>query len=74
MKQILAITRKELEGYFGSLLALIFLGVFLGSVIFIFFNVEGFFARGLADVRPMFSWMPILLNFSPFRIDNASME
>lgn len=63
MKQILAITRKELEGYFGSLLALIFLGVFLGSVIFIFFNVEGFFARGLADVRPMFSWMPILLIF-----------
>ena len=30
---------------------------------FVFFNVEAFFARGIADVRPMFTWMPILLIF-----------
>ncbi|HMN31041.1 MAG TPA: Gldg family protein, partial [Caldilineaceae bacterium] len=28
-----------------------------------FFWVEPFFARGLADVRPLFSWMPLLLIF-----------
>lgn len=63
MKQIIAITRKELEGYFGSLLSTIFLGVFLAVVLFTFFFVEKFFARGIADVRPMFAWMPLLLVF-----------
>jgi ABC-2 type transport system permease protein len=63
MKQILAITKKELEGYFNSLLAVIFLGVFLASVLFVFFTIEKFFSRGVADVRPMFQWMPILLIF-----------
>jgi ABC-2 type transport system permease protein len=63
MKQILAITRKELQSYFSSLLSIIFLGAFLAVVLFIFFNVEKFFARGIADIRPMFQWMPILLIF-----------
>jgi ABC-2 type transport system permease protein len=63
MKQILSITRKELQGYFSSLLSIIFLGAFLAVVLFVFFNVEKFFARGIADIRPMFSWMPILLIF-----------
>jgi ABC-2 type transport system permease protein len=63
MKQILSITKKELEGYFGSLLAVIFLGVFLAAVLFVFFTIEKFFSRGIADVRPMFEWMPILLIF-----------
>ncbi|MCE5208157.1 MAG: Gldg family protein [Chloroflexi bacterium] len=63
MKQILSITRKELEGYFGSPLAIIFLGTFLAVVLFTFFTVEKFFARGIADVRPMFQWLPILLIF-----------
>ena len=63
MKQILALTRKELEGYFGSLLAIIFLGTFLAVVLFTFFSVETFFARGLADVRPLFQWIPVLLIF-----------
>jgi ABC-2 type transport system permease protein len=63
MKQILSITRKELEGYFGSPLAIIFLGAFLAAVLFIFFNVEKFFSRGIADVRPLFNWLPILLIF-----------
>lgn len=61
MKQIFSITRKEVTAYFGSPLALIFLGVFLAVTLFTFFWVDTFFARGIADVRPMFRWMPLLL-------------
>ena len=61
MKQILAITRKELDSYFGSPMALIFVGLFLVTVHFSFFWVSGFFGRGIADVRPLFEWMPVLL-------------
>lgn len=63
MKQIFSIARKELAGYFGSPLALIFLAAFVGITLFIFFWVETFFARGVADVRPLFKWMPLLLIF-----------
>jgi ABC-2 type transport system permease protein len=63
MKQILAITRKEVNSYFGSPMALIFLGAFLAVTLFAFFWVETFFARGIADVRPLFQWMPLLLIF-----------
>lgn len=63
MKQVLAITRKELAGYFGSPLALIFLGAFVGVTLFVFFWVDTFFARGISDVRPLFQWMPLLLIF-----------
>jgi len=62
-RQIFAITKKELSNYFGSPLALIFLGTFVAAVLFIFFTIETFFARGIADVRPLFQWMPILLIF-----------
>jgi ABC-2 type transport system permease protein len=63
MKQTLAITRKELEGYFGSPMALIFVGAFLAVTLFAFFWVDTFFARGIADVRPLFRWMPVLMIF-----------
>lgn len=63
MKQILAITRKELNSYFGSPMALIFIGVFLAASLFTFFWVDTFFARGIADLRPLFRWMPLLLVF-----------
>src|SRR5512141_1571460 len=63
MKQILAVTRKEVNSYFGSPMALIFLGAFLAVTLFAFFWVETFFARGIADVRPLFQWMPLLLIF-----------
>jgi len=63
MKQTLAITRKELSNYFGSPMALIFLGTFLAATLFSFFWIDTFFARGIADVRPLFRWMPILLIF-----------
>ncbi|RLC89945.1 MAG: ABC transporter permease [Chloroflexi bacterium] len=63
MKQILAITRKELKGYFGSPMALIFIGAFLAVTLFVFFWVDAFFSRGIADVRPLFHWMPVLMIF-----------
>ena len=63
MKQIMAIARKEFNTYFGSPMALIFVGVFLAATLFTFFWADAFFARGIADVRPMFRWMPILLIF-----------
>ncbi len=63
MRQILSITRKELDSYFGSPMALIFLGAFLAVTLFTFFWVETFFARGIADIRPLFQWMPLLLIF-----------
>ncbi len=63
MKQVLAVARKELSGFFGSPMALMFLGAFLVATLFTFFWVDTFFARNIADVRPMFRWMPILLIF-----------
>ena len=62
-KQSLAIARKELSTYFGSSMALIFVGAFLVVTLFAFFWAETFFARNIADVRPLFKWMPILLIF-----------
>ncbi len=62
-KQSWAITRKELGAYFGSPMALIFVGAFLVATLFSFFWAETFFARNVADVRPLFRWMPILTVF-----------
>ncbi len=61
MRQTLSIIRKELSGYFGSPMALIFVGFFLAAALFSFFWVEAFFARGIADVRPLFRSMPLLM-------------
>ncbi|MBN1248400.1 MAG: Gldg family protein [Anaerolineae bacterium] len=63
LRQTLTVTRKELRGYFGSPLAFIFIGSFLAVTLFSFFWIETFFARGIADVRPLFSWMPVLMIF-----------
>ena len=43
MKKILSITGKELKLYFGSPMALIFVGVFLVLTLFVFFWVDSFF-------------------------------
>jgi len=65
IQQMLTVTRKELRGYFGSAVptALIFIGTFLAAALFSFFWVDKFFARGIADVRPLFQWMPLLMIF-----------
>src|SRR4051812_1894227 len=55
------VIKKELRGYFNSAVAVIFLSVFLVAVLFVFFAWQKFFARGLADLRPLFQAMPVLL-------------
>ena len=54
---------KELSMFFSSPIGYLFLAVYLGITLFVFFWVEQFFARNIADVRPMFEWLPILLIF-----------
>lgn len=63
LRDLLAIARKELAGFFASPAAYLFLGAFLGVTLFVFFWVDTFFARNIADVRPLFRWMPVLLIF-----------
>jgi ABC-2 type transport system permease protein len=63
MNNLTTVLRKELRSYFMSPVALIFLGVFLVAVLFSFFTSARFFARNIADVRPLFQWLPILLIF-----------
>ncbi|WPL19478.1 gliding motility-associated ABC transporter permease protein GldF [Thiorhodovibrio winogradskyi] len=63
MAEILRIARKELSSYFGSPVAYLFIGAFLAACLFVFFWAEGFFARNIADTRPLFDWMPVLLIF-----------
>jgi ABC-2 type transport system permease protein len=63
MSTILTIARKELRTYFLSPVAVIFLGVFLLVTLFVFFTSSRFFARSIADVRPLFEWLPVLLIF-----------
>lgn len=60
---IFAIARKELALFFGSPIGYLFLLAYLGMTLFVFFWVEAFFARNIADVRPMFEWLPISLVF-----------
>ncbi|WP_115719611.1 Gldg family protein [Gallaecimonas mangrovi] len=57
------IARKEFRGFFASPAAFLFLGAFLAVCLFVVFWVEGFFARNIADVRPLFKWMPVLMIF-----------
>jgi len=63
MYKVFSVCKKELSGYFSSLAALIFIGVFVAGILFTFFWVERFFARNIADIRPLFEWMPIALIF-----------
>ena len=63
LRDVLPVARKELVGFFASPAAFLFLGAFLGVTLFVFFWVETFFARNIADVRPLFQWMPVLLIF-----------
>jgi len=63
LPETLRVTRKELSGLFSSPVAYIFLGTFLVVTLFVFFWADAFFARNIADVRPLFEWMPVLLIF-----------
>lgn len=63
MDKVTRVARKELASFFASPVAYIFLGAFLAVTLFVFFWVETFFARNIADARPLFEWMPVLLIF-----------
>jgi ABC-2 type transport system permease protein len=63
MSQIARITRKEIGEFFASPAALLFLGAFLVVMFFMFFWMETFFSRNIADARPLFKWLPVLLIF-----------
>jgi len=63
LEVIRRISRKELTLFFASPIGYLFLASFLAVTLFVFFWVEAFFARNIADVRPMFEWMPVLLIF-----------
>ncbi|WP_185236292.1 Gldg family protein [Teredinibacter franksiae] len=57
------VAAKELKLFFSSPIAYLFLGVFVAFTLFIVFWGKAFFARNIADVRPMFESMPVLLIF-----------
>lgn len=57
------IAAKEIQLFFASPIAYLFLAAFAAVTLFIFFWGEAFFARNIADVRPLFEWMPVLLIF-----------
>lgn len=61
MSAIGIVARKELRSSFQSPVAVIFIGLFLVAVLYSFFGYSAFFARRIADVRPLFEWLPILL-------------
>ena len=57
------VASKEVTLFFSSPIAYLFLAVFAAVTLFVFFWGESFFARNIADVRPLFEWMPVLLIF-----------
>lgn len=61
MNPIFTLARKELRASFQSSVALIFLGLFLVSTLYSFFGYSAFFARRIADIRPLFEWLPLTL-------------
>lgn len=63
MPEILLVARKEFRGFFASPAAYLFIGAYLAATLFVFFWVETFFARNIADVRPLFQWLPVLMIF-----------
>ncbi|HKJ76769.1 MAG TPA: ABC transporter permease subunit, partial [Gammaproteobacteria bacterium] len=63
MSASLHVARRELAGFFHSPVAYLFLAAFLAVSLFVFFWVETFFARNIADLKPLFKWMPVLLIF-----------
>ena len=63
MPKTLLLAKKEFRSFFASPAAYLFMGAFLLATLFCVFWVEAFFARNLADLRALFTWMPTLLIF-----------
>ncbi|MFN3296344.1 Gldg family protein [Caldimonas sp.] len=63
LQEVGRIVRKEFRGHFASPAAYLFIAAFLAATLFVVFWVEAYFARNIADLRPLFRWMPLLLIF-----------
>jgi len=63
VSELLSIARKEFRGFFASPAAYLFLALFAAACLFVFFWAEAFFARNVADLEPLFRWLPLLLIF-----------
>jgi ABC-2 type transport system permease protein len=61
VKHARTIAARELRAYFNSPIAYVFLAVFSLAAIFTFFNLKGFFGRGVADLRGLFEAVPLLM-------------
>ncbi len=61
--RVLKIAQKEFFSFFSSPIAYIFLGTFIVVSLYNFFWVDKFFARNIADLRPLFHSLPLLLLF-----------
>src|SRR5438094_8886128 len=63
MRNIWAITKRELVAYFTSPIAYVFLVIFLLLTGFFTFTVGNFFERGEASLVSFFTWHPWLYLF-----------
>lgn len=63
LPRICRIAAKEITLFFASPTAYLFLATFAATSLFIFFWGESYFSRNIADIRPLFEWMPVLLVF-----------
>ncbi|MBX6325352.1 MAG: ABC transporter permease [Chthoniobacterales bacterium] len=60
---VIAIAKRELNGYFSSPIAFVFIVIFLLLAGFFTFMVGGFFENGEASLEPFFVWLPWLYLF-----------
>ena len=60
MRNIWSIAKRELQSYFGTPIAYVFLAIFVALTGVFAFFIGGFFDRGEADLRPFFEYHPWL--------------
>src|SRR2546421_9571498 len=63
MSNVIAITKREISGYFASPIAFVFIVIFLLLSGFFTFMVAGFFENGEATLTTFFVWLPWLYLF-----------
>jgi len=62
MNRIITVTRRELQGFFNSPVAWLFIMSFIAACGIFFFFVQGFFVADKADLRSYFSLMPAMFS------------
>jgi ABC-2 type transport system permease protein len=63
LKNVRAVIKRELAGYFGSPVAYVFIVIFLLLCGFFTFSVSHFYELGQADLRTFFEWHPWIFLF-----------